>query len=81
MEWTSGRMAACPLHSHPTNHNRVLTKLSSAKLIDIGNSEIGENGMTTKVSARLIGALFSAGFIVYGVGFGLVIPLSEHPTF
>ena len=28
--------------------------------------------MTTRVSARLIGTLFLAGFVVYGVGFGLV---------
>ena len=32
--------------------------------------------MTTKVSSRLIGALFLAGFIVYGVGFGLVTVIS-----
>ena len=32
----------------------------------------GGNTMTTKTTSRLIGALFLAGFIVYGVGFGLV---------
>jgi hypothetical protein len=37
--------------------------------------------MTTKVSARLIGALFLAGFIVYGVGFGLVTSVIGKPDF
>lgn len=37
--------------------------------------------MTTKVSARLIGALFLAGFLVYGVGFGLVTSVIGKPDF
>ena len=37
--------------------------------------------MTTKVSSRLIGALFLAGFIVYGVGFGLVNSVIGAPDF
>ena len=37
--------------------------------------------MTTKVSARLIGALFIAGFIFYGVGFGLVSSVIDAPDF
>jgi hypothetical protein len=37
--------------------------------------------MTTKVSSRLIGALFLAGFIVYGVGFGLVTSVIGAPDF
>ena len=37
--------------------------------------------MTTKVSGRLIGALFLAGFIVYGVGFGLVTSVIGTPDF
>jgi hypothetical protein len=37
--------------------------------------------MTTKVSARLIGALFLAGFVVYGVGFGLVSSVLGTPDF
>jgi len=37
--------------------------------------------MTTKASSRLIGALFLAGFIVYGVGFGLVTSVIGKPDF
>lgn len=37
--------------------------------------------MTTKVSSRLIGALFLAGFVVYGVGFGLVTSVIGKPDF
>ena len=37
--------------------------------------------MTTKVSSRLIGALFLAGFLVYGVGFGLVTSVIGAPDF
>jgi hypothetical protein len=37
--------------------------------------------MTTKVSARLIGALFLAGFLSYGVGFGLVTSVIGAPDF
>ena len=37
--------------------------------------------MTTKVSARLIGVLFIAGFIFYGVGFGLVSSVVSAPDF
>jgi hypothetical protein len=37
--------------------------------------------MTTKLSARLIGALFLAGFVVYGVGFGLVTSVIGKPDF
>ena len=37
--------------------------------------------MTTKTSSRLIGALFLAGFIVYGVGFGLVTSVIGAPDF
>lgn len=37
--------------------------------------------MTTKVSARVIGALFIAGFIFYGVGFGLVSSVIDAPDF
>ena len=37
--------------------------------------------MTTKVSSRFIGALFLAGFIVYGVGFGLVTSVIGKPDF
>lgn len=37
--------------------------------------------MTTKVSSRLIGALFLAGFVVYGVGFGLVSSVIDEPDF
>lgn len=37
--------------------------------------------MTTKVSARIIGALFIAGFIFYGVGFALVSSVIDAPDF
>lgn len=37
--------------------------------------------MTTKTTSRLIGALFLAGFIVYGVGFGLVTSVIGKPDF
>jgi hypothetical protein len=37
--------------------------------------------MSTKVSARVIGALFLAGFVVYGVGFGLVSSVIGAPDF
>ena len=37
--------------------------------------------MTNKVSARLIGALFLAGFIFYGVGFSLVNSVISAPDF
>ena len=37
--------------------------------------------MTTKVSSRLIGALFLAGFVVYGVGFSLVTSVIGKPDF
>ena len=37
--------------------------------------------MTTRVSSRLIGALFLAGFLVYGVGFGLVTSVIGAPDF
>lgn len=37
--------------------------------------------MSIKVSSRLIGALFLAGFIVYGVGFGLVSSVIGKPDF
>jgi len=37
--------------------------------------------MTTKVSSRLIGALFLAGFVCYGVGFGLVSSVIDKPDF
>ena len=37
--------------------------------------------MTTQVSSRLIGALFLAGFLVYGVGNGLVISVIGKPDF
>lgn len=37
--------------------------------------------MSIKASSRLIGALFLAGFIVYGVGFGLVTSVIGKPDF
>lgn len=37
--------------------------------------------MTNKVSSRLIGSLFLAGFVVYGVGFGLVTSVIGKPDF
>ena len=37
--------------------------------------------MSIKVSSRLIGALFLAGFLVYGVGFGLVTSVIGKPDF
>ena len=37
--------------------------------------------MSTKVSARLIGALFLAGFLAYGVGFSLVTSVTGTPDF
>lgn len=37
--------------------------------------------MSIKVSSRLIGAMFLAGFIVYGVGFGLVTSVIGKPDF
>jgi hypothetical protein len=37
--------------------------------------------MTTKVSARVIGALFLAGFVFYGVGFSLVTSVVGVPDF
>jgi hypothetical protein len=37
--------------------------------------------MTTKESSRLIGALFLSGFLVYGVGFGLVTSVISAPDF
>ena len=37
--------------------------------------------MTNKVSARVIGALFIAGFVFYGVGFGLVSSVFDAPDF
>lgn len=37
--------------------------------------------MTMKVSGRLIGALFIAGFVFYGVGFGLVSSVINAPDF
>ena len=37
--------------------------------------------MTNKVSARVIGALFIAGFVFYGVGFGLVSSVIDAPDF
>jgi hypothetical protein len=37
--------------------------------------------MSIKVSSRLIGALFLAGFIVYGVGFSLVTSVIGKPDF
>src|SRR5438105_6455576 len=37
--------------------------------------------MTTKVSSRLIGALFLAGFLCYGVGFSLVTSVVGAPDF
>ena len=37
--------------------------------------------MTTKVTSRLIGALFLAGFLCYGVGFSLVTSVVSAPDF
>ena len=64
--------------------NQVISSRSSSSPEVVGAGESLKRRVSTgsrMTYSRLIGALFLAGFLVYGVGFGLVTSVTGSPDF
>src|SRR2546421_3205602 len=81
--WNSKMYTVC-LESKEDSMNQVISSRSSSSPEVVGAGESLKRRVSTgsrMTSSRLIGALFLAGFLVYGVGFGLVTSVTGSPDF